>query len=294
MSDPIVLEFDHLPAVAPAYVRAVTARGSRLSASRTIPAIEAHVDNVQATPRQLRRYRCVCGFADSGSLPVTYPHVLAFPVHMAVMTHRAFPLKLLGLVHVRNAISQHRAIGAGEALDFVVRVGGHRVAPKGVEFDLTTEARTTGGELVWDSVSTMLSRGKVEGSTSGKPKKKSQTELEDPHFESWEVPANTGRRYARSAGDTNPIHLSMVSAKLLGFPRAIAHGMWLKARTVAELEPHIQQGNYNLSVAFKRPVLLPSTVKLGYSAGEQGIDFVLRDAQGKVPHMAGAITYAAD
>ena len=33
----------------------------------------------------------------------------------------------------------------------------------------------------------------------------------------------------------NPIHLSALTAKALGFKHAIAHGMWVKARTLAAL-----------------------------------------------------------
>ena len=52
----------------------------------------------------------------------------------------------------------------------------------------------------------------------------------------WKAPADIGRQYAKVSGDYNPIHLSAVSAKLFGFPTAIAHGLWNKARTLAALE----------------------------------------------------------
>ena len=39
------------------------------------------------------------------------------------------------------------------------------------------------------------------------------------------------------SGDVNPIHLHALTARAMGFPRAIAHGMWTYARTLAPLGP---------------------------------------------------------
>lgn len=292
MDKPIVIDFESVPAVAPTYLRALSG-GNRLPDGETIPAIESHVTGVHAQRSKLRGYRRVCGFTDDALLPVTYPHVLAFPLHMAVMTHPAFPLKLMGLVHVRNRIAQQKALREDAAVNMTVAVGGHRDVHNGVEFDLTTEVQTDSGDVVWESVSTMLSRARASSKRSGKREKRDRKELVNPHYASWQVPANTGRRYARSAGDINPIHLSMLSAKLLGFPRAIAHGMWLKARAAAQLQEHLRSEHYSIDVAFKRPVLLPSEVRLAYSDGEHGMDFILADRQGEVPHMVGEIIYAA-
>ena len=50
------------------------------------------------------------------------------------------------------------------------------------------------------------------------------------------VPDDIGRRYAAVSGDRNPIHLAGFAAKAFGFKSAIAHGMWVKARTLAALQ----------------------------------------------------------
>lgn len=282
------LEFDKLPAVAPAYLRALANLGGGLAAGETIPDIEARVSGVAVDERNLSAYRDVCGFAPGDALPVTYPHILAFPVHMAVLTHGAFPLKLLGLVHVRNAITQHRGIGVDERLDLSVSVGGHREGHNGIEFDLATRFIDGRGDTAWESVSTMLSRRGGGGNRGKKPEEKA---VEFEREATWETPADIGRRYARAAGDFNPIHLYALSAKLFGFPRAIAHGMWSKARAAAEIESELSGPAYRLEVAFKKPVFLPGTVTLKYHVGATGIDFVLAAPDGKVVHMRGAATY---
>ena len=97
--------------------------------------------------------------------------------------------------------------------------------PKGRQFTLVTEARV-GGELVWEDFSTNLRRGKG----SGDEKKRAAREEPPPPSADWTLDGGLGRRYAAVSGDRNPIHMHDLSAKLFGFPRAIVHGMWTKAR----------------------------------------------------------------
>lgn len=289
MTAKIELDYAQSPAVLPSYLRAVTTLSGGLKAGESIPRIECNIPGMQAPLKAVSDYRKVCGFKHSESLPVTYPHVMAFPVHMAVMTHQNFPLKLLGLVHVRNKITQQRALLQDESLDLKVYVGGHRDVHNGVEFDLVTEYSDKSKNPVWTGLSTMLSRGKGTGS---KPKKKKGDDtLEFGRYATWDASADIGRRYAACAGDYNPIHLSAFSAKLFGFPRAIAHGMWFKARTAAEISQEIKSEAFSIEVAFKRPIMLPSPVMLKYNPGKQGVDFLLSDPDGETRHMSGSVNY---
>ena len=77
----------------------------------------------------------------------------------------------------------------------------------------------------------------------------------------WRVPADIGRRYADVSGDHNPIHLHPLTARLFGFRRAIAHGMWSMARCLAFYEGRLPAA-YTVDVRFKLPILLPATVAL--------------------------------
>ena len=47
------------------------------------------------------------------------------------------------------------------------------------------------------------------------------------------------RRYAAIGGDRNPIHTSVVGARLFGFPTVIAHGMFSAAAVLANIEGQI-------------------------------------------------------
>jgi len=294
MSSETRLQYDQLPSVAPSYFRAATTLSGGLPKNGTIPDITATIHGLQVRAENLAQYRKVCGFKHGETLPLTYPHVLAFPIHMAVLTHKRFPLKLLGLIHLRNSITQHRAIKADEPLDITVSVGGHRDVPLGIEFDLVTVVSDASGAKVWEEISPMLSRqpGKSSGGSSKKkPHQGVELEFAPEHEATWKVPENIGRRYASAAGDYNPIHLSPWSAKLFGFPRAIATGMWTKARVAAELEPQLIKDAYTLELGFKKPVFLPSTTQFKYALNDDGADFALLNEKSEKLHLSGSVTY---
>ena len=78
----------------------------------------------------------------------------------------------------------------------------------------------------------------------------------------WRVPGDIGRRYGGVSGDLNPIHLHPLSARLFGFPRAIAHGMWTKARAVAAMEAKLPEA-FAVDVGFRKPLLLPGKAAFG-------------------------------
>lgn len=291
MSNGIELEYGDLPAVIPSYVRAATMLSDDLAEGATIPSITGRVNAVTADPQRLARYRDVCSFPRMDHFPVTYPHVLAFGLQMAVMTHKQFPLKLLGLVHVRNEITQHRAIGNEEVLDLSVRVGGHREVRRGLEFDLVTQLSDDAGHIIWEETGTMLSRRSGGRKRSGEKQAAEEPSFEAGHHAHWDISADVGRRYAAAAGDFNPIHLSRYSARLFGFRRAIATGMWLKARVAAELTPYLSTSAYRLRVVFERPVFLPSPVSFGYNLSDTEAVFALTSPEADVVHLQGVVSY---
>lgn len=194
-------------------------------------------------PQGDERYARLCGLPRDAYLPLTFPHVLGVPLQMAIAARPDFPLPTMGLVHLRNRIVQRRPIPRGQPLEVRCVLADQRLARSGLEFDLRTEVRF-GGELAWESVSTGLTRA-VRG--SGGPRPPDPEPLERPaRWVGWRVPEDLGRRYAAATGDWNPIHLHALSARLFGFKRAIIHGMWSLARSVAELDLPAGQGPVRL------------------------------------------------
>ena len=91
------------------------------------------------------------------------------------------------------------------------------------------------------------------------------------------------------SGDFNPIHMHPLSARLFGFPSAIAHGMWTKARSLAALGPQLP-GAFTVEVAFRRPLLLPATVTFGEAREPGRIRFGVRDIERGRSHLDGLLT----
>ena len=238
---------------------------------------------VDVDPKRLAAYRNVCGFADNGLLPPTYPHILAFALQMQLLTDKDFPFPLLGLIHLSNRIRVLRPMGGVNRVRISVQVQNLQPHAKGATFDLLTTLDDQLGVL-WEAESQMLCRGvKLEGEPVEEVLTSTLALTEVTH---WKAPADIGRQYAKVSGDYNPIHLSAASAKLLGFPTAIAHGLWNKARTLAALNDHLPTANVEIAVQFRKPVRLPAEVTLLASAAGSSGDFQLAGAGG-LEHMVG-------
>jgi acyl dehydratase len=215
-------------------------------------------EGVVVDREHLLAYQRVCRFTGSDVLPHTYPHVLGFPLQVALMADRPFPLPLPGLVHLENQITVHRRLTADDRLDISVRAEHLRAHARGRLVDLVTEVDAD-GVRVWEGRSTYLRRGRGDADApTGDPPPMLP---EGPPAGVIRIPGGQGRAYAAVSGDVNPIHLHTLSAKAMGFHRAIAHGMWTAARTLAALEPKGSDASSS-HVWFAKPVFLPSTVEL--------------------------------
>jgi len=238
-----------------------------------IPDVRLELDGVAADPVAVAAYAKVCGFALRDHLPPTYPHVLAFPLHMALMSDGSFPFGAVGLVHIANRVTQHRQLGIGEELSLGVQATKLAPHPKGRSFEVVTKVKV-GRQVAWESTSTFLRRGKGDpGAASGEAFP--VVDEDAPASAEWRLAGDLGRRYAAVSGDRNPIHMHSLTAKPLGFPAAIAHGMWTKARALAALEPRLPDA-FEADVRFRRPILLPARVEFATADQGQEIDFTVR------------------
>lgn len=280
------------PGLLPMYGKALLPKRKHKGNTTTLPEVSAQLIGVSTGGADLDLYRQVCGFVRHRAVPPTWPHVLAFPLHLKVLTDPEVPFPLLGLVHLRNRITQHRPIGEGENLDLDVSLGEAIPTSKGLEFDLITRARSA-GRLVWEENSTTLFR--QPEAESGK------TRREPPQLDTYRktcnvrVPESTGRQYATASGDRNPIHLYPLTAKLFGFPRAIAHGMWSKARVLSILQQQSDWTSdaFTISCDFKKPLFLPGAAVLNWQASESGLEYQLLNAKGTAPHLSGRVEWQA-
>jgi acyl dehydratase len=233
-----------------------------------LPRLEARAARL---PFEAGAYARVCGFTSADPLPLTVPDVMCRGLQLAVLTQPRFPFPLLGAVHVRQRITRTRHLSAAEPLSGRVWVEGFSVVKRGAEFELHTEV-SSGDALVWEGVTTILTRA-APGDGLTRPR------ADAPRFTPersvlWRLDEGLGRRYAAVSGDWNPIHLSALSARVFGFPRAIVHGWWSLARCLAELDTRVPTA-CTVEAEFLKPVPLPSVVT--FEAGQGRFELRRRD-----------------
>lgn len=283
---PDVVEVEGAPNLTGLLARAVATGAGR--SGDDLPVTRLVRREVAIDRNAVATYVDVCGFTLADALPPTYLHLLAFPLSVQLMARRDFPFALAGLVHVRNRITHHRAVTTDEHVDVAVHLADLRPHPKGQQFDVVADV-IVAGEQVWSSRSTYLTRGGGDRDAAEATTGAGAVDVAGlPMTSVWRVPAGVGRRYGAVSGDRNPIHMSSVTARAFGFPKAIAHGMWSKARALAALEGRLPDA-FRVDVLFKRPILLPTTVEYATRASGDDWQFAVR-SRSATPHLAGIVT----
>jgi hypothetical protein len=252
-------------------------------AEKVLPQVEYVVDSFKVDQKHLKAYNEVCGFKNNGYIPAIYLTVLSQSLQMHMMTSETFPFPILGLVHIRNQVKQYRKVGVNETLILSCKFGELQPHDKGVQFDFITTVKV-GGEVVVEALTTYLSRQKTNAKAAAKP-----AESQSPEYKlnnEWNISENTGRRYAMTSGDFNLIHIHAVTAKAFGFKQAIAHGMWSKAKALANLS---LPDAYEADVWFKLPMYLPSKVEFLTAQAANETDFLIRNSKNQKPHVTGHI-----
>lgn len=303
MTSSFSLSFASTPSLVPTYARILFCRKAPLVPDGVeLPRLEAELTRFIPDRRRVEAYRAVCGGTPSDSLPVAYPHILATPVHLALLSSKAFPVRLMGLVHLRNRIEQFRPLRLDEPGRIRTWMEGHRDTDRGQEFDLYTEIEV-GGRTVWREICVFMARRVARDSSrpsmarinagEGVPAPDAEAvappRAEAVRVSTFEADAGAGWRYARVAGDFNPIHLTELGARLFGFNQPIAHGMWSMARCLASLDSHTFDAPLRVDVVFKRPVSIPAPLALESWQTPAGAGFILKGIARNKIHLAGSV-----
>ncbi|THC45365.1 hypothetical protein C2862_06220 [Massilia sp. Mn16-1_5] len=220
-----------------------------LTSSFTLPAIDA---------AHVARYAAALGFAP-GAVPLTWWYLPVQRAHMTTMLTDAFPYRLAGIVHVENELVAHAAPPANTPIRLDTRIDILPPTSSGAVYCALETAGSAGGERIFTCTSKYLA---VRGQRSGKGARQVPAVQPGSVIDSWTLPPSSGRAYARVSGDWNPIHLTRWSARLLGLPAPIIHGMHSVARSCAALEAAAGRRVSAMSVRFTAPVPLGSTVVL--------------------------------
>lgn len=258
-----------------------TAR-SRPAATAGLPARQFLLQSQLPALSRLTAYNEVCKFRLGDRVSATWLHVQTFPLQLAVMAQSDFPFILPGLVHVRNRMSLLRPLSPTDPLD--IRVWADNLAPhrRGATFDLCGEI-SVGGQLAWTGASTYLSRAsKLPGDPPSQPR---IVAPDGPASQRWHLPANLGRRYAKAAGDYNPIHLNPITSKVFGFSHPIVQGMWTHARALAAFGGALPP-TYDVRVSFLKPIALPGAAAFTADDGR----FVVKGTDAERVYLVGELT----
>jgi acyl dehydratase len=276
------------PRLAPLYFRSlVDRRPARLPDDAVVGRFEGCVHRFRIDADMLSRYQRICGFADSERLPVTFPHILAWGLHMEMLLQPQFSVRLPGLVHLWHRIEQRRALYADAEGEIECWLEGVQHTGRGAEFCLHTAIRVA-GEICWEEETGFLARARRRREPRSQTPDEAPPELD--RIADWEVAADMGRRYARASGDYNPIHLWPLTSRLFGFRRPIAHGMWSLARCAGALLEGAGE-RLSLEARFRRPLALPASVAFLADRGDAERVFRLQSADGGTIHLDGRLRY---
>jgi len=272
-----------------------------LQASRKRPAtVESLEPVVYVRPAvtldalSMAAYTQVCAGTPDQGVPLLYPQMLTFPLAMAYFASSYCPWPAMGTVHLANHVRQHTPIHAGDVLRVEMQTGQLLAHDKGQVFNLEFRVLKD-DQLVWEATQTLLRLG-VKNPVG--PAYASALNNDHPLSlqSSFVADGGIGRRYGRISGDLNPIHLSALSARIFGFRRAIAHGMWTQARALSAMLPRHAIAQAQVHVEFKTPLFLPARPTLWTTRAIEGdlshnALFEVRNAKGDKPHLRASLSY---
>lgn len=255
-------------------------RGDRLP-ERTIT-----VDDVALDRANVAAYAACTGLRYADSVPLTYPFVLTFPTVMELVTGFDFPFAAMGSVHMANRITRYRPIAVTDTVRISAHAENLREHRKGLLADVVSRV-SIGNEPAWDQVTTFLHQQRTSLSGEPKPEPPKAPKIPPPNT-ILRITQRQIRRYSAIGADHNPIHTSLIGAKLFGFSAPIAHGMYTAAAVLANIEGQLPDA-VSYDVKFGKPVLLPASVGVYVDRVDDGWDVAMRNLVKGYPHLTGSV-----
>lgn len=249
-------------------------------------------ENLLPNTRRYKKYCELAGWQQDDTMHPLYWQVRSLPLQLKLISSPQSPFAMLGLVHISNRVTDYTQCRPDIPCELIVRFGQVFQHRRGYAFEVVVTASQR-GKPVYAAVGTYLAR--TGHSATGLPAwEERDMTLPDDISELTPIQASGGliRRYARVSGDYNPIHLSQVTAKLFGFKRAIAHGMWTAARVISDLQASHQLSGQEIDIQFKRPLFLPGKAKAVVGQTSENTCFsVLSDGAASEPtvYMCGTL-----
>lgn len=298
-----------VPNLGPLYAKAATGVfGGKRSKSTELKTPAVAVRGAKVSAGRDQSFRELAGAPKSADAFFGHIHALIMPMQMELMSADDFPLPMMGLIHTENTYRQFAPVPVGSEVDIEVRVDGFRAHRAGTEVVLkaTVTAADAGGAesaagdapaVLVEEESVYLAKGRRLKDVGEAPEQQARPRFKPPvPTAQWRLPGSIGRSWAKVSGDWNPIHVTGVTAKALGMPGVVAHGMYTASRALAESD--VPEGApFEFHISFAAPVIVPKTVQVAITrAGEVeggtargGMDIVAWDGRKKRPHFTGTV-----
>ena len=234
---------------------------------------QAHAANVQAYVNQCELESKV----EPGTIPPFYAASTFLYPTVCLLSRRQYLCPVLGAIHVANFFRFQKPLALEAEYTGMLKVQESvgLSKKKGVEVTFPQVLLDQHGKEVWRSTTTVLvpcrnphyDRAAASASKRLSMEEELQAQGLKPTLVrtvEFQTAADTGRRFAAVVSDYNPIHLYSWSAKLFGFKKAIAHGMYVGARALHEaLDIWAEDGGkypVEADVKFIRPCFLGKAV----------------------------------
>ena len=291
LTDTVQINYDKAPGIWGSYFKVLTVKRKGLKAGDSIPNLKGILPQYKIDEDHLKSYNEACELENSEIMPVLYPHVIASPIYMNLLTNKIFPFGLVGSLHLRNHIIHHRPVTTDEVFDIEVEVIEQRVVKQGMEFDFTISI-IIDGERVWESISAWLTRGKFGKEYETTPNADIlKTETEAQHFIDLYIPNKIGKKFAKITLDYNPIHISKTLAPLFGMKRDVAHAMWATGQTLGKLNSISYDKPIRIDLAFKGPLFIDSNSHVRTIEKKEDLHFDYYCGNNDRPSINGKISY---
>lgn len=255
------------------------------SPGTALPDLGYEVKNVRAEGIAYARFCKMFGFSTEW-VPLTFWHVRFFGLRAFLASRPEAPFPLPGMVHLYDHIQLYRPVDPNENLRVECCFGRLLAHEKGTAFETLTRLYS-GNELVWEENTVNLYLGKsipCNAESESFPIELGQNCQTIPA----EMHSGLGREYAKVSGDYNPIHLNTTGARVFGFKRHLLHGWYSVNRCLQPYEKELKNPA-ELVASFKKPLFLPSTIKLKTERKADKILFEAADLKEDYPHVKGML-----
>ncbi len=242
--------------------------------------------------------------AEGPLLPPTYGATWETALALEVLAAAGYGLPTSGLIHLQSELVQVRSVQRDDLIGCRLELEGAEENSRGTLLTLRGRCWSGAGQLCSESTTSLLLRSSGSGRRGGEKRANARARRagarngEDDGLWTellrWKLGGGAGRRYARASGDFNPIHLSALTARPLGFRRPILHGFCLEAMVAHALIERLLGGSpgalRRLRISFRAPLPLPSSPRLMIDEPQSeapGRFRVIDDAEGATLYAEG-------